>query len=125
MTPHNHLGADFSRAGSFASWHSPFARQPEKNPMILIAVAWLYVVLMVAVVEATGTQGTVLGAGFTFLLYGILPVAILMYLMLSPARRRGRRAAEAMRTSISADPVNPDRSGHAPSDPVAPVREEP
>ena len=30
--------------------------------MFLVAIAWIYVVLMVAVVEATSPQGTVLGA---------------------------------------------------------------
>ena len=63
--------------------------------MILVAIAWVYVVLMVAVVEATSASGTLLGAFFTFALYGVLPLSIVMYLMLSPARRRTRRAADA------------------------------
>ena len=36
--------------------------------MILIATAWLYVALMVAAVEATSSQGSLLGAALTFLL---------------------------------------------------------
>ena len=91
--------------------------------MVLVAIAWLYVVLMVAVVEATSSQGSVLGALVTFMLYGALPLAIVGYLFFSPARRRARRAAER----ASADPagLDPDGGGHAPGDPVAPVREEP
>ena len=58
--------------------------------MVLVAIAWIYVVLMVAVVEATSPQGTLLGAFFTLLLYGMLPLGIVGYLLLSPARRRGR-----------------------------------
>ena len=92
--------------------------------MLLVAVAWLYVVLMVAVVEATSTQGTVLGAIVTFVLYGVLPLSIVGYLFFSPARRRARRAAEAATTPVSA-PVDPDGSGHPPGDSVAAVREEP
>ena len=65
--------------------------------MLLIAIAWIYVVLMVAVVEATSAQGTLLGAAFTLLLYGVLPLSIVAYLFFSPARRRARRAADAAR----------------------------
>jgi uncharacterized membrane protein len=63
--------------------------------MYIVAIAWIYVVLMMAVAEALSTQGTVLGAVFTFLLYGVLPLSIVLYIMGSPARRRARRAAES------------------------------
>ena len=90
--------------------------------MVLVAIAWLYVVLMVAVVEATGSQGTVLGAMFTLVLYGVLPLSILGYLYFSPARRRARRAAEAI--SANAAGLDPDRGSHASSDAIAPERKE-
>ena len=89
--------------------------------MLLVAIAWLYVVLMVAVVEATSSNGTLLGAAFTLLLYGVMPLAIVGYLFFSPARRRARRSAEA----APAARVDPDEGGHAAGDAVAPVREEP
>jgi mannose/fructose/N-acetylgalactosamine-specific phosphotransferase system component IID len=38
--------------------------------MYVVAIAWLYVVLLMAVAEALSSQGTVLGAVFTFVLYG-------------------------------------------------------
>lgn len=63
--------------------------------MYLIAIAWMYVVIMMALAEALSAQGTVLGALFTLLLYGCLPVALVMYLLGTPMRRRARRAAEA------------------------------
>ena len=91
--------------------------------MLLVAIAWIYVVLMVAVVEATSPQGTLLGAFFTLLLYGVLPLGIVGYLLLSPARRRGRRAAEA--ASADAAALDPDERGHAAGDAVAPERKEP
>ena len=98
--------------------------------MILIAFAWLYVVLMVAVVEATGSDGTVLGAIATFVLYGVLPLGIVLYLMLSPARRSARRAAEAALPDAAAESTgragfDPDQRGHAAGDPVAAERKEP
>ena len=91
--------------------------------MLLTAIAWIYVVLMVAVVEATSPRGTLLGAAFTLLLYGVLPLAIVGYLFLSPARQRARRAAEAAEAA-SAAALDPDDGGHAPGDAVAPERKE-
>ena len=88
--------------------------------MHLVIIAWLYVVLMMAVAEATNTTGTVLGAIFTFLLYGLLPVALVVYIMRTPARRRARKAREAAAVSAA-----PDEGSEAPADTVAPVRKEP
>ena len=99
--------------------------------MYLVAIAWMYVVLMMSVAEAVSSQGTVLGAVFTFLLYGLLPLGIVLYILGTPGRRRLRRAAEAeellrLRAAAAAaapsDP--PDGSGVATGDAVAPVREE-
>ena len=61
----------------------------------LVAVAWVYVVGMMALAEATAPAGTLLGAGFTFLLYGVLPLAIVLYLLGTPARRRRARTRDA------------------------------
>jgi hypothetical protein len=62
--------------------------------MYLVAIAWIYVALMMAVAEATNSNGTVLGAIFTFIIYGILPVSIVVYLMRTPTRNRERKARE-------------------------------
>lgn len=94
--------------------------------MLLISVAWLYVVLMVAVVEATSSTGSLLGAFITLVLYGVLPLGIVAYLFLSPARRRTRRAAEAAEDAApAASTADPDQGSHAAGDPVSPVRKEP
>lgn len=98
--------------------------------MYIVAIAWMYVVLMMAVAEALSSQGTVLGAVFTFLLYGLLPLSIVLYILGTPGRRRARRAAEAeelaqLRAAAAATPSGaPDGGGVAPGDAVAPVREE-
>lgn len=62
--------------------------------MVLVALAWMYVVLMMAAAEAMSPQGTLLGAVFTFMMYGVLPLSIVLYVMGTPARRKARRQAE-------------------------------
>jgi hypothetical protein len=86
--------------------------------MYIVPIGWLYVALMMAVAEATNTNGTVLGGIFTFLLYGLGPVSLVVYLMGAPARRKAIKKREA------ASAMEPDAGGHAPADPAAPVREE-
>lgn len=63
--------------------------------MWIVAAAWLYVTVMMAVAEATSPQGTILGAVITLVFYGVLPLALVLYLMGTPARRKALRAAEA------------------------------
>ena len=91
--------------------------------MYIVVTAWLYVALMMGVAEANHPNGTVLGAVVTFLLYGVGPVALVVYFMGRPARRaaRARRAAAA----AAAASVQPDGGGEAAADAVAPVRKEP
>ena len=66
--------------------------------MYLVIIAWMYVVLMMSVAEATNTNGTVLGAIVTFFLYGVGPAALVAYLMSTPARNRAnkKRAADEL-----------------------------
>ena len=66
--------------------------------MYIVPIAWLYVAFMMAVAEATSSQGTVLGAFFTFVLYGLMPIGLLLYFMGTPGRRRKRLAREAEET---------------------------
>lgn len=87
--------------------------------MYLVVIAWMYVAVMMAVAEATHPGGTLLGAVFTFVLYGVAPVALLVYLMGRPARRAARARREAAASGA------PDGSGEAPADAVPPVRKEP
>lgn len=62
--------------------------------MWIVAIAWMYVALLMALAEATSTQGSILGAIITFVMYGVGPLALVMYLIGTPARRHVRRAAE-------------------------------
>ena len=100
--------------------------------MYLVVIAWMYVVLMMSIAEASNTNGTVLGAIVTFLLYGLGPVALVVYLMGSPFRRRAIKAKEASDfasaqppVAVTAVSVQPDAGSEAPADAIAPVRKEP
>ena len=98
--------------------------------MYLIPLAWLYVVLMMAAAEATSPNGTVLGAVFTLVLYGLLPVGLILYFIGTPARKRALRAKEAaawlqaQEAQQNSTSLQPDTSGHATADSVAPVGKE-
>ena len=63
--------------------------------MYIVPLAWIYVALMMAVAEANHSNGTVLGAVVTFVLYGLLPVSVVVYIMGAPARKRAIKAREA------------------------------
>ena len=76
--------------------------------MYVVIIAWSYVVLLMAAAEALSSQGTVLGAVFTLLLYGVLPLSIVTYILGTPARKRAR----ALREAASAG--DGDARGHAP-----------
>ena len=93
--------------------------------MLLVGVAWIYVVLMMALAEATSPQGSVLGAAITFLLYGVLPLSVLLYIMGTPMRRKAMRRREEQEAAAATSAANPDGSSHATGDPVPPEREEP
>ena len=102
--------------------------------MWIVAIAWMYVTLMMALAEATSPQGTVLGAIFTFLLYGVGPLALVLYLLGAPARRKAilqaEREALARQHQTDAAPsgsdgVDADGSGLPSTASVTPVREEP
>jgi hypothetical protein len=64
--------------------------------MYIIAIGWLWVVLMMAVLE-----DNLVAAILSFTFYGLLPCALLLWLLGTPLRRRRQaaalRAAEAER----------------------------
>lgn len=103
--------------------------------MYIVPIAWIYVALMMAVAEATNSNGTVLGAVVTFVLYGLLPVGIVLYIMGTPGRKRLLRAREEqeqaqrqakLQGQLSSASVNePDTGRHATTDAVTPVGKEP
>jgi membrane protein implicated in regulation of membrane protease activity len=86
--------------------------------LYLVAIGWTYVVLMMSVAEALAPNGSLLGAAITFVFYGALPLALVLYLLGTPARRRALRATQA-------SAAQPDSGSHATGGAVAAKREEP
>ncbi len=57
---------------------------------IVVAMGWSYVVVLMA-----ATQDSWLAAVGTLVFYGLLPLAVVLYLLGAPERARRLRAAEA------------------------------
>ena len=68
--------------------------------MYIIPIAWLYVAVMMSVAEATAPNGTIV----TFVLYGLLPISLILYFMGAPGRKRAIRAREAAELATSRQP---------------------
>lgn len=58
--------------------------------MYVVAIAWLYVVIIMAATEPSFT-----GAVMTFIWYGLFPLALLLWLVGTPQRRRSVRKGTA------------------------------
>ena len=75
--------------------------------MYIVAIAWIYVVFMMSITEQTAVAGVM-----TFLLYGVIPLSIVLYLMGTPKRKRNRQRAEQQRrmrlTKDAAQQVSPE-----------------
>jgi hypothetical protein len=97
----------------------------EDETMLIIAVAWLYVAGLMAFAEASHVDGSLLGAFFTFVLYGLLPTGLVLYVGSTRLRRRIRAVTEAREAAAPSSGPAPDAGGHAPGIAVAPEREEP
>lgn len=94
--------------------------------MYIVAIAWLYVAILMAVAEVTHSTGTLLGGIITFVLYGLLPLVLVLYVMGTPARRRAIRAKESaeLQYAQKASALTPDADSNAAGDAVTPVRKE-
>lgn len=68
--------------------------------MYIVAIAWLYVTLMMALTEPNIVAGLL-----TFLFYGLLPCALLIWIIGTPQRRRNR-----LRVIAEQELDQPDRS---------------
>jgi hypothetical protein len=61
----------------------------DNAPMLIVAIAWIYVVLMMSLTETSFVAGLA-----TFVFYGLLPLSIVLYLLGTPGRWRRRRQRE-------------------------------
>jgi predicted membrane channel-forming protein YqfA (hemolysin III family) len=85
--------------------------------MLIVAIGWLFVVALFALVQLVSPHGSLLVALLLVVGAGVLPLGVALYVMGAPGRRR-RRVADA------ASAADPDAGGHAAGDAVAPKREE-
>lgn len=77
--------------------------------MYIVVIAWLFVILMMAITEKNITAGVL-----TFFFYGFAPCALLLWLIGTPQRRRNK--SKFLTRSVDHEKVNqPDRD-HAESD---------
>lgn len=74
--------------------------------MYIVAIAWIYVVLMMSITEQSFVAGVM-----TFLLYGLLPLALILYLMGVPERKRRRLRAEKTAAQAAARSEDTSVSG--------------
>lgn len=74
--------------------------------LLIVAIAWIYVVLMMSITEHSVVAGIM-----TFLLYCVLPLTIILYVMATPQRRRRRQAEQSAPTTAAPAeiPPPPDR----------------
>lgn len=67
--------------------------------MYIVAIAWLYVTFMMAITEKSVVAGVM-----TFVFYGLAPLALLLWLVGTPARRRraARRSQSMGQNEVNA-----------------------
>lgn len=74
--------------------------------MHIVALGWMFVVVLMSAAEATSPQGSLLGALVTFVFYGLVPVGIVVYVMNTPHRRRARRRQEQEEARTAAEALD-------------------
>jgi hypothetical protein len=84
--------------------------------MLIVAVAWIYVVGLMALTEPSVVAGIV-----TFLFYCVLPLSTLAYIAGSGRRKARRRAEEAAAMQARAGLANPANPADQ-ADPANPAR---
>ena len=57
--------------------------------LYLIAIAWIYVVLLMSLAESSFVAGVL-----TFIAYCVIPMSLVLYILTSPARKRRQRALD-------------------------------
>lgn len=75
--------------------------------MYIVAIAWVYVVLLMAI-----TEPSVIAGIMTFIMYCVFPLTILLYLMRTPQRKRQRleKSAALQQTQASITPEFPEEN---------------
>jgi biotin transporter BioY len=77
--------------------------------MYIVAIAWLYVISMMAITERNFTAGVL-----TFVFYGVAPTALLLWLAGAKRRHRAARQRESAAPSSDKQMHRPDGSDTRP-----------
>lgn len=85
--------------------------------LYLIAIAWVYVVLLMSMTEQSVVAGVM-----TFLLYCVVPLSIILYVMGTPQRRRKRQSKDNAQPVLvehgaldhESEQVTPEEAPHKP-----------
>jgi hypothetical protein len=75
--------------------------------MYIVAIAWIYVVLMMSITETSAVAGIM-----TFMLYGVAPLTIILYL--TGGKQRRRKRALIKKSSIDShrsEPIHESANG--------------
>jgi hypothetical protein len=72
--------------------------------MYIVAIAWLYVVVLMAFTESSITAGVL-----TFLFFGLIPCALLLWLFGGPSRLRAKRMKQRTEANDDDDDLVPDQ----------------
>ncbi|MFZ6847289.1 hypothetical protein [Undibacterium sp. RuRC25W] len=77
--------------------------------MYIIAIAWVYVVLLMAI-----TETSIIAGAMTFAFYCVLPLTVLLYLMGAPLRKRQHteKLAALQQKQLDSDSATQETEGH-------------
>ncbi len=91
FSPESGQQCDDHCASVIASCSSPIglSNQIGAFAVYIVAIAWLYVVVLMSLTESSLVAGIV-----TLVLYGLAPLALFLWLMGTPERRRRQRSRE-------------------------------
>lgn len=90
------VGADDTAPANLPSIAGNHRQGRRISGMYVIAIAWLYVTLLMAATEPNITAGVL-----SFVAYGLVPLALLLWLLGTPQRRRWQRSRENAPTSVA------------------------
>lgn len=77
--------------------------------MLIIAIAWIYVVAMMAI-----TEGSIVAGILTFVLYCVIPLSLVLYLQRSKMRQARQAHLQRLRARQALDPDLAASSGNLP-----------
>ena len=73
--------------------------------LYLVAIAWIYVVLLMSLTEQSVVAGVM-----TFLLYCVVPLSIILYVMGTPRRKQKRESKEKLLRQLPLDNAEMQKS---------------